>query len=123
MEQTLNPVDIGRKDKQGNQIYNLNLKTKVNAATGEVIQGLTVGNYVIVEKVFATGFEAKFGYSCKVRYNNTECSFFLSQKEHEVYKDLGGIGDKVKITAVSYEYKYQGVDKKGITFQFELLNN
>jgi len=119
MEQTIKPVDTGRKDKAGNQIYNLYLKTKVNNATGEVIQGLTANNHLIVEKTFAEGYKAKFGYSCKVKYNGIDCSFFLTEREHEEYKEIGGVGDKVKITATPYTYNYQGVEKKGMTFKFE----
>jgi hypothetical protein len=65
-------------------------------------------NFIIVEKVFPDGRQVKsnftypdgkamFNYSCKVKYNGTECTFFLKEKEHAIYKELGGAGDRVKI--------------------------
>jgi len=120
-EQTLNPVDIGKLDKQGNPIFNLNLKTKVNKATGAVSQGLLVGNYIVVEKLFKGGFQTKFDYSIKVKYADKECSFFLSEKWFPKFEETGGIGDKVKITAIEHKYQYQGEDKTTIGFDFELV--
>jgi hypothetical protein len=85
---------------------NLNLKTRPKKG----IKGLDNDQYIIVEKLFPTGYKVDTGfkdkegnpnynYSCKVKYNEQEVSFFLNEKEHEVYSQLGGIGDKVKITA------------------------
>lgn len=85
---------------------NLNLKTKAKKG----IKGLEDSQYVVVEKLFPTGYKVDtsfkdkqgnpvYNYSCKAKYRDTEVSFFLNEKEHEVYQTLGGIGDKVKITA------------------------
>ena len=77
---------------------NLNLKPKPLKG----IKGIEVGNHIVVEKSFAEGYEfnGKFGpsYSCKVNYKGEEVTFWLNKKEHDVYKDLGGVGDKVKIS-------------------------
>jgi len=90
-EQTLEIVQNG-------EYKNINLKPKLNKG----IAGLNDGNFIVVEKVFAEGYEveSKFGksYSCRAKYKGDEVSFWLNAKEHDVYKDLGGIGDSVKIT-------------------------
>lgn len=84
--------------KDGKEYYNLNLKPKPL----KNIKGLDDGNFIIVEKVFIEGYEieSKYGkiYSCKVKYDNKEPTFILNEKEHAVYKNIGGIGDGVKIT-------------------------
>jgi len=90
-EQKLNVVER-------NGYKNINLKP--NPAKGR--EGLEDGNFIIVEKTFAEGREVvlpshKF-YSCGVLYGDEEVSFPLSAKEHDAWKDLGGIGDKIKIT-------------------------
>jgi len=88
------------------QYSNLNLKPKLNKG----LKGLDDGNHIIVEKVFAEGYEyisktlkdyndePLKSYSCKVLYNGEEVTFWLNAKEHEVFKDIGGIGDNVKIS-------------------------
>jgi hypothetical protein len=90
MEQTLDIVENG-------QYKNLNLKPKPLKG----IKGIEPENYVIVEKVFAEGYEldGKFGksYSCKVQYKGEEVTFWLNEKEHDVYKEICGVGDPVKI--------------------------
>jgi len=91
MEQEINIVENG-------QYKNINLKPKPMKG----ITGIDNGNYIIVEKVFAEGFEneGKFGksYSCKVRYKDEECSFWLNEKEHAIYGPLGGVGDLIRIS-------------------------
>lgn len=77
--------------KNGKEYKNLTLKD------------INIGNYIIVEKQFAEGLKVKgkFGdvYSIGVKYNDDLCSFWLNEKQHDKYKELGGIGDKLKITA------------------------
>lgn len=125
-KQELQPVKANVKDKQGNDIYNLNLKTRVDKTTGEVSIGLKPGHYIELEKVFVEGYEHKKPgynfYSCKAIYQGQEVSFILSEREHDMYKELGGIGDIVRISAESYTYKYQGVEKKGLKLNFERVN-
>lgn len=100
---------------------NINLKPKLNKG----IAGLEEGNHVIVEKVFAEGYEndGKFGksYSCKVKYKGEEVSFWLTEKEHEVYKTIGGVEDKVKITLTKENYvnKNTGVETRYNKLVFE----
>ncbi len=64
--------------------------------------GMDNGNHVIVTKSFVDGkeFPGQYGPSflCAVEYKGEKCSFFLNQKEHDVWKTLGGQGDKVKVT-------------------------
>jgi hypothetical protein len=79
------------------------------------IKGLENGEFIVIEKLFPTGYKvetgfknkdgtATFNYSCKAKYDGQEVSFFLNEAEHEVYSQLGGIGDKVKITAKDEVY-------------------
>lgn len=125
MEQDLQVFRTGKTNKAGEEILNLNLKTRVNKSTGEVNAGLTVDNYVVVEKVFAEGYENKKPsysfFACKVKYKDEEMSFLLNEKEHEDYKSCGGIGDKVKVTLVSYEYTYQNDKKTATKLVFDLV--
>lgn len=75
------------------------------------ITGLDPGNFCYVTKSFAAGkpFVKEYpnpdgtktavtSYICGVEYEGTKCSFFLKGKEHDEFKDCGGIGDKVKVT-------------------------
>ena len=94
---------------------------------------LDEGNYIIVEKVYAEGYERKsdkykkadgsplLSYSCKAIYLGEEVSFFLSEPEHDIYRELGGIGDTIKMIKVEEKY----TDKKGVkrikeTFKFDV---
>jgi hypothetical protein len=123
IEQKLEPVKTSYKDKIGQDIYNLNLKTKLDKATGEVTVGLKAGHYIIVEKVFPEGYENKKPtysfFSCRARYEGQEVSFLLNDREHELYKACGGMDDKVKIWAEAYTYNFQGAEKKGLKLNFE----
>lgn len=104
MEQELEiKTNIG---KNGTEYKNINLKDK--SKTNE--KGIQDGNYIIVEKTSVDGFEhvsptlktAKgdpvISFSCKARYKGQDVSFWLSAREHELYKAVGGVGDKVKIS-------------------------
>lgn len=80
-----------------------------------VDQGLKPDESLEVVKKFAKGREVvtKFGtsYSCGVTYNDQEVSFWLDEKQHEKYKDLGGEGDTVRITCKLETY----FDKRAAT--------
>ena len=94
------------------QYKNLILKTRYKKNNGNLVivngqkqvetQGLEDGEFIVVQKVFVEGYEnnGKFGvsFSCKVKYKDEECSFWLNEKEHDAYKVTGGIDDKVKIS-------------------------
>ena len=100
-----------------------NIALKGNMKKG--IDGLEDGNHVVIEKVFASGYEnnGQFGksFSCKAIYNGDEVSFWLNEKEHEVYQDVGGEGDKVKITGKDKTIKTK-MGRKIITeLTFELM--
>ena len=90
-------------------------------------QGVKPDHYVVVEKKFATGmeFEGKFGksYSCGVIYNDTDCSFWLPQFTHKEYADVGGIGDKIKISCKIQDKlnKKLGVKIPVEVLEFELV--
>lgn len=108
-EQKLN---IRINEKNGKTYHNLDFKDLDN------------GNYTVVEKLFASGFEGKgqYGtfYSWKVKYDGQDCSFILNEKLNAELSALGGIGDKIKVNC---ELK-ENVRKKGTynkTFKFELI--
>ena len=111
-EQKLEIVENG-------QYNNLNLKTNF----AKKIKGIEDGNYIIVTKCFAEGreWQGKYGpsYSCKVTYDDTECSFWLNQKEHEVFMDCGGIDDKVKITLKKETYVLNNEERTKQVLYFE----
>ncbi len=80
-----------------------NISPKPNLNKG--VKGLDIGNHIVVEKVYAEGFEMKPKaagwkpyYSVKVVYKGEEVTFLMSQIEHNKYKEIGGVGDKVKVT-------------------------
>jgi len=116
VEQELDIIENG-------QYKNINLKPKLNKG----IAGLEKDNYVIVEKTFAEGREhvSQYGksYSCGVSYRGEDVTFWLSEKEHIVYKELGGIGDRVKITLTkeSFVNKKSGVEMLYNKLNFELV--
>lgn len=104
---------------------NINLKTKINKATGDVVQGISVGNHIIVEKIFAEGREVNMGtykfYSCGVKYKDEDVTFTCSEKEHEAYAECGGIDDKVKISVEQIEYTFKGQKKNRLGLVFEAV--
>jgi len=93
-----------------------NLQLKPNVAKG--IAGLEDGNFVIIEKTFAEGREVTMPthtfYSCGARYKDTDISFILNPKEHEIYKNTGGVGDRVKITLKKEPYVNPMTGAEGI---------
>ena len=113
-------LQIITSENKGRQFKNLNLKTRVSG--GDIIQGMPIGDYIVVEKV---GFEEgrQIGayplYSCQVKYGDEECSIVLNENEHAVFKGLGAIGTKIRITALQEEYEYQGVKKKKTVLRLE----
>lgn len=89
---------------ENGQYKNINLKTKPeNKKTKKpMVPGIDKDNFIIVEKIYAEGYEnpGNYGlsYSCKVIYLGEEVSFWLDEEEHDAYKEVGGVDDKVKIT-------------------------
>ena len=82
-------------------------------------------NYIIVQKIFEKGLEKKATkgdrtwnyYIIKARYNDEEVGFILSDTANSMYKELGGIDDKIKITCHLVEKKNQkGQFYKSFTF-------
>lgn len=118
-------VDLNVNTKDGQKLYALTLKTKVDKATGKALTGLTAGESIVVEKVFAEGFENnKFdqpSYGCRVLYEDKLCGFFLDAKKHDRYKECGGAGDKIKIEAYQREYTYNNEKKTTLDFKFSLV--
>jgi len=117
--------DLNITTKDGQKLYGLTLKTKVDKKTGGVLTGLSVGESLIFEKVFAEGFEnnnfEQPSYGCRVIYDDKLCGFYLNQKQHDRFKDCGGAGDNVKVTVYEREYKFKGETKTTLDFQFELV--
>ena len=66
-------------------------------------QGLNPGEHIVVEKTFATGREvgAYGGISCGALYNGEKVSFMLDKKYATTWNNLGGQGDKIKISCVT----------------------
>lgn len=124
MEQELDIIEI---ESKGTVYKNLNLKTKKDNKTGGFISGLTVGNYVIVEKLFAEGYKNTKTYngkevnsfSCKVIYKGEEVSFWLNEAEHDAFAETGGVGDDIKVTLNSAEYRFKGETKTKFVLAFE----
>lgn len=89
MEQTLGIKEV--TGKNGKNYKNLNLKD------------LEVGNHIEIEKTFVEGLkvEGKFGpvFSIGAKYKDEQISFWLNSKQHDRYKSIGGVGDKLTITA------------------------
>jgi hypothetical protein len=89
MEQKINITE--KQGKNGKTYKNINLKD------------LDVGNYCIVEKQYAEGLkvQGKFGdvFSVGLKYCDESVSAWLNAKDNEVFKNLGGVGDRLKVTA------------------------
>ena len=120
MEQDLEIIKNG-------EYKNINLKTRVDKSTGQVQQGLTKDNYIIVEKVdFDKSLKVDKGsynlYRCTALYKDEVVSFFLNRDdEGEAWDETGGLNEKVKITATSIPYKYKGEEKTRLGLVFELV--
>ena len=71
-------------------------------------QGLAPDEFIIVEKLYADGHTVEMPtytfYNCKVKYEGEEVSFTLYENEHKEYKDVGGVGDRVKILLTMGSY-------------------
>jgi hypothetical protein len=89
---------------------NLNLKSNVKKG----IAGLDDGNWCVIKKVeypegkpFVKEFprpdgsmQKRTSYICTAEYKGVRVSFFLNEREHEEFKNAGGIDDKVKVVLV-----------------------
>lgn len=110
-----------------NGYKNVYLKTKVDKKTGEVRQGLTLGNHIIVEKgeygeAFALEKPEYTSYKIGFLYNGEDVAYWTyRQDEAEEWNNCGGSGDKVKITAVSIPYKFKGKEETRVGLSFELV--
>jgi len=115
-ERTNLPIEV-----KGN-FKNISLKQKWDEGA-LVKDGLADGDYIIVEKdkyVEGRPVTTNFGtsYSCGVLYQGEDVSFFLTEDEHAKYKELGGLGDKVKILNLKETFVYQGKEKKKNVLHF-----
>jgi len=84
-----------------------NLDFKPNLKKG--YKGLDNGNHIVITKNnFAEGMEkeGQYGkfYVCQVEYKGEDVGFILNEKEHTLYKDCGGVGDKLTVTLNKVEY-------------------
>jgi len=68
-------------------------------------QGLRPGEFIIVEKKFpdATEREGQYGkyYTVLVNYLGSDVGFFLNERYVNTWNNLGGVGDKIKISCVT----------------------
>ena len=107
-QQELNVITNGK-------YKNIELKAKPKRG----IVGITPGSFILVEKTFIEGLAVpsrtytkkvngqdvpSISYSCKAKLGmldgsfTEEVSFWLTEREHDLYKVCGGVGDVVKIT-------------------------
>ena len=113
VEQKLKELPI----EENGQYKNISLKQKWDQ--GDLLRdGLGDGEYVIVNKDdnFSEGLlnNGKFGpsYSCKVKYKDEQVSFWLNEKEHVKFAEVGDCGDTIKILNLRETFTYQGKEKK-----------
>jgi len=98
------------------------LEIKTNGEYKNIdIKSIENGNYVVIEKIFVEGMEktGQYGkyYIVKAKYQDEEVSFFLNEKQHNEFKQCGGIGDNVKVTATLQEnFKKRGTFYKVLSF-------
>jgi hypothetical protein len=113
------------------QYKNLNLKEKliidIDGREVKTEDYVLQGKFVLLTKAgqFAEGKEipSKFtkpdggkadsSFLCKAEYEGEEVSFFLTRREHEAYKVLGGLGDTVKVLGTRND--------KWLNLSFELV--
>lgn len=120
MEQELKIYSTaGRNGKTYKNIY---LKTRVDKFTNTVFEGLTANNSVVLEKAkYAKGLEKDMGdykfYICSVMYKGEECSVTLSEREHDAFSQIGGVGDKVRVTAKADTNKKTGKPYMALVFE------
>ena len=112
--------------KDNKEYKNIVLKTKVDKATGEVRQGLKTDHFITVEKAFADGRKVAGGadwtmFGCGAKYKGEEVSFVLYDRDHDAWKECGGVGDVIRISAYTHKYKYQDVEKSTLKLKFELV--
>lgn len=126
VEQTLKIYESEKINaKTGEPYKNIYLKTKLNKMTNTVYEGLTPGNHIIVQKIFAEDKEFPGnGYSsfaCNVRYADHEVGFWLYDKDHEKWAACGGADDFVKIEAETYTFTREGKQQQAIGLKFSLV--
>ena len=102
--------------KENGQFKNINLK-----------KDLKKDHFTVVEKKFAEGLPKTFSkngrswtsFVVSAKYKDEDVTFFLNEKEHDVFKVTGGIGDKVKVSKTLDSYEYQGATKYFEKLSFE----
>jgi hypothetical protein len=102
---------------------NIVLKTRVDKKTNMPFIGLNYDEFIVVEKNYVEGrpFGQYGSFSCSVKYQDKDVTFVLNGDQHNTYKALGGVGDKVKITAYRHKYQHDGEEKESMRFRFELV--
>jgi hypothetical protein len=93
---------------------------------------LEQGNHIIIEKKFVDAKEVTGGkfnntsYLAQVMYAGEEVSFFMTKNEHDVFKEVGGVGDRIKCTLGEKTFERKNKEGKVIgkmiynTLSFEL---
>ena len=110
--------------QENGQYKNLSLKQKWDEGT-MVRTGLGDREFIIVTKGdFNKGhpINGQYGlsFSCKVKYQDEDVSFFLNEAEHDRYKDIGA-GEPMKIINLKESYVLKGVEKKNNVLHFSLV--
>jgi hypothetical protein len=87
---------------------------------------LEQGNHIIIEKKYVDAKEMTGGkfnntsYLAQVIYAGEEVSFFMTKNEHDQFKDVGGVGDKIK--CVLGEKTFERKNKEGKTIGKMIYN-
>ena len=112
-------LDVVSRNSKGKEYKNINLKNRIDA--GELIKGLEPYTFVVVQKKFVEGRPITTYplYSCQVVYKGEEVSFVLNEQEHAQYKQIGGIGDNIKISMHPETYIHDNKEKKKAVLEFE----
>lgn len=111
-------IKINETNIKGKIFYSINPK-----------QDLDNGEYVVVEKMYMQSkmYKNKYGgegYLTNVKYKDKQVSFFMNLKQKEVFDNIAGIGDKVKIKVVEKTYTNPRTKVKIMykDYEFEKIN-
>lgn len=99
------------------------------------VGGLAPGNSVVLEKLFETGTPVpskiyankdgspQISYAVKAIYKDEEVSFWLNEREHDLWATMGDKGTRVQVTLVeeSFLNPKSGIKMLVPRLQFEMV--
>lgn len=89
---------------------NLNIKVMEDGDTIE-FEKIFMEGKAVKSKFQTEGKPEVFNYSCKVKYEGEEVTFFLNEKDHQNFKACGEVGSKIKIDVKEEKYMWKGQKK------------